>query len=136
MLGMRAAINVALASPRPAACGRIAQGGESARVTIEGAGRLLEQRVAIGGETRVTRLCLDPATETLLADLARRQTMGAGSSKVGASLGPRGATVQSRWLGGCPAGLKPGEMIGPDGRRYAIAELARPPRPSGRSFTP
>jgi hypothetical protein len=51
-------------------------------------------------------------------------TVGAPGARPGA---PRKISVQASWRGACPAGLRPGQMIGPGGRRLEIADLARAP---------
>jgi hypothetical protein len=86
-----------------------------------------------GGEWRFLTVCrlggARVATSgTASGDFTKAYEIAAASVAVGATPGaPRKITVQASWRGPCPAGLKPGQMIGPGGRRLEIADLARAP---------
>jgi hypothetical protein len=116
MLTMRAALTAVVLCALPA-------GGQAVRATIAvapaGAPRLWEQRVTVGRQTLVSRFCLDDASTRRLAALAAARQRAAGAQPAGK------VTVESGWRGACPASLKPGEMTGPDGRRFTIADLTR-----------
>ncbi|HEY5105376.1 MAG TPA: hypothetical protein VII73_01245 [Caulobacteraceae bacterium] len=126
MTPMRAAIIVVLAGGAVTACQPPAAKGDSARITIASSEpRLLEQQVAVGRDRRVTRLCVDDSTEALFTDFARNH--GATGARAARSIPTQPVNVRSRWLGPCPANLKAGQMIGPDGRRFEVAQLLRGP---------
>ena len=85
---------------------------------------LLEQRVTVDHRTRISRLCLDEDAKRLLADYTRRANAAGGSLATAAPAAPE-PIVTSAWRGPCPSGLSPGQMIGPDGRQFQIADLLR-----------
>ncbi len=126
MTSMRATIILILGGAALTACQPPGPKGDSTRVTIaSGTPRLLEQQVAIGRERRVTRLCVDDSTETLFTNFSKHHAVP--RPRVARTAQTTRINVRSRWLGPCPANLSAGQMIGPDGRHFEVAELLRAP---------
>jgi len=89
-----------------------------------------------GGEWRFLTVCRLGAgrvatSGTASGDFTKGYEIAATSVAVGPGGGtpgtPRKISMQASWRGPCPANLRPGQMIGPGGRRLEIADLARAP---------
>lgn len=70
-------------------------------------------------------------TGTAMGDFQSSYTVRAESTTIGAPIeqlnGTRVVTIQSEWLGACPAGMKPGDLRLPNGKTMNMLKLGKDP---------